>query len=530
LGELLGDRADLVDDGAAAAVVAIGIPDRSDVVSGSGPISTVALGSAPNVAIVDAPDSLTAVAGQIVNVQVVLEGRGVAGKKSVVVLQRRGVEVARADHTWEGDGRATITLAHVATAGATALSVHVHPVDGERRTGDNRADVQVVAAGRSLNVYVIEPRTSWPAGFVRRTLETDPAFRVSSVLHLSRGIAARAGEPPRQLTTTDLLPFDVLLVGAPEELRENEVQALREFAAVRGGSVILLPDRRPSGAYVKLLLADLRLRSTAAPSEQLLREPQLLDPAGLLASELVVVPGAESVAATLAATTERSPVLISWPVGDGRILFSGALDAWRYRGDPKSTFSRFWRRTVIEAALAAPSRLDLRLTPAVVRPHQPARLTVRVRRTEITTSASQGNVRVPAVGADLVARDGTMEMIRLWPTVEAGVFEADVRAAAAGTYDVRVTSEHGASADAALIVDGDAGLAFPPSHLERIPELTGGVAVQATNLEPLVQHLAGLPRLSHAAVIHPLRSPWWMLLFALALSGEWILRRRAGLR
>jgi hypothetical protein len=31
-------------------------------------------------------------------------------------------------------------------------------------------------------------------------------------------------------------------------------------------------------------------------------------------------------------------------------------------------------------------------------------------------------------------------------------------------------------------------------------------------------------------VVHPLRSPWWMLLFALALSGEWVLRRHAGLR
>ena len=129
---------------------------------------------------------------------------------------------------------------------------------------------------------MIEPRPSWPAGFVRRELENDPAFRVASILRTSTDVATRAGESPRAVTLDQLLPFEVVIAGAPEELRAAEVDALRRFAELRGGTVVLLPDRRPSGAYAELL------PGTAA--EQLLAEPRLLEPAGIPASEIVSVP------------------------------------------------------------------------------------------------------------------------------------------------------------------------------------------------------------------------------------------------
>jgi hypothetical protein len=114
--------------------------------------------------------------------------------------------------------------------------------------------------------------------------------------------------------------------------------------------------------------------------------------------------------------------------------------------------------------------------------------------------------------------------------VETGVFEADIRAPA-GRYDVRVTTDSGAVADASLTVDAEAAaLSGPRTDLMGIPELTGGVAVDEAQLQPLTQHLTGLPRSSDRTVTHPLRSSWWMLFLVLVLSGEWILRRRAGLR
>ncbi len=100
----------------------------------------------------------------------------------------------------------------------------------------------------------------------------------------------------------------------PKSCAPAEVDALRRFAELRGGTVVLLPDRRPSGAYAGLLPA------TAA--EQLLAEPRLLEPAGIAASEIVSVPLAAGVRPL--ASLNGAPVIFSWPLGAGRLLFSGA--------------------------------------------------------------------------------------------------------------------------------------------------------------------------------------------------------------
>jgi hypothetical protein len=166
----------------------------------------------------------------------------------------------------------------------------------------------------------------------------------------------------------------------------------------------------------------------------------------------------------------------------------------------------------------------------VVRPREKARLTVRLRRTEFTPSTSEGRT-LPAVAADLVTVTGRTDMIRLWPTLEAGVFEGDVVADDAGLHNVRVRTDGGASADTSLIVDANSPA--PPGDgfaLESVPELTGGVTAEADNLDPLVQHLARIPASRRDVVVYPLRSGWWMAPFALALCGEWALRRRRGAR
>jgi hypothetical protein len=532
LRDALGNRADVVEAGRADAIVVVDDHVRPDDIVGDVPISAVDLGGTVDVSLAWAPDSITVGAGHIVNIPIALDGHGVTGKSSVVTLRERGVEIARASHTWPGDGRATVVLPHVPARRMSVLTVHVQPGDGEVRTKNNSATVQVLTSERRFKAAVIERRPSWAAGFVRRVLEADAAFQVSSLVTLSRGVASRAGEPPRNLTASELASFDVVLVGAPEDLREPEVRALGDFAGARGGSVVFLPDRRPSGAYAMLLTGFHDAVRGRSISEHLLREPQALAPAGLLASEILGAPGAQVAATILAETADRTPVVFSWPLGDGRLIFSGALDAWRYRAAPTSQFTRFWRSLVTQAALAAPPRLQLMLTPAVVRPNQPARLTVRIRRTELTQDdggAAKGIL--PPIAADMVGPDGETQMIRLWPSIDAGMFEGDVHVATTGVHNVRVTTSTGMSADSALVVDAGAALTRSASRIvQDIPGLTGGVAVQSSDLAPLVQHLSRLPRPEYRAVIHPLRSPWWMVPFALALCGEWALRRHRGLR
>ncbi len=92
-----------------------------------------------------------------------------------------------------------------------------------------------------------EPRPSWNATFVRRALEQDPSFDVSTLVQASKGLEVRAGTPPAALTADALSAFEAVVVGAPEELRASEVEALQDVRAApgwRGGA-------RPRSAAVR---------------------------------------------------------------------------------------------------------------------------------------------------------------------------------------------------------------------------------------------------------------------------------------
>ena len=276
------DRLEFVGPGDAEAHVVVG-GARPEAQAFSKPVSLITLQEEPGTEIVAVPSVVHVPVNSSASIAVTIRARGLSGQSSVVVLEDGQVELARAEHRWRGDETATIQLPYLAlTAGARRLTVRVEPAKGERRLFDNRVDVLAMAEPRQGRIAVIEPRPSWPAGFVRRELENDPAFRVASILRTSTDVATRAGESPRAVTLDQLLPFEVVIAGAPEELRAAEVDALRRFAELRGGTVVLLPDRRPSGAYTELL------PGTAA--EQLLAEPRLLEPAGIPASEIVSVP------------------------------------------------------------------------------------------------------------------------------------------------------------------------------------------------------------------------------------------------
>jgi hypothetical protein len=483
------------------------------------PTSVVTFDDRPGVEIVAAPSAVHAALSSSTPISVTIRARGLAGQTTVVGLEDAGVELARVEHRWTRDETATIELPYLALAtGTRRLSIRAAAAEGERRLFDNRADLLALVAPRQGRVAVIEPRPSWPAGFVRRSLEGDPAFAVSSLLRTSTDVASRAGAPPGAMAFEQLLPFEVIVVGAPEELRASEVDALRRFAERRGGTVLLLPDRRPSGEYVDLL--------PGRATEQLLSEPRALEPAGLTASEIVSIPPSPGMRTQ--AALNGMPVVVSWAVGEGRFLFSGALDAWRYRADPRSRSFDFWRDAIMSGALAAPHPLEVEIEPAIVRPGTAARVVARIRPTEFGAAPDASSFVVQAHVTDPGGRE---TLVRLHPTPVPGTLEGSLSTAAAGIHNVTVSMPGGARAQTVLIADADASSAPEPSDvLERVPELTGGVTVASSDLSSLVHHLTTIPRASHQVAVHPMRSAWWMVAFVAALCGEWTMRRRRGLR
>jgi len=519
---LLSGRADLVDAGAGAATVVVGSRLVAPALAGNGPVSVISLEEPPSVAIVAAPATVTLIPGSAVDIPLTLQAAGVTGQRSVAVLEQDGVELTRAEHLWQNDGRTTITLRYVAVSqGARRLTVRVQPLPGERRIVDNEVDVLAMAVPRPGVVAVIEPRPSWPAGFVRRALEADPAFQVSSVIRTSRDISSTAGTPPA-IQAPQLSRFDVVIAGAPEDLRREEVEALWQFVDRRGGTLVLLPDRMPTGPYAE--------RLPGKVSEHLLNEPRSLDPPGVLASELLAMTALPRGGRAIAALN-GAPVIVSWPVGDGRIILSGALDAWRYRADPKSRLAGMWREELLTAALHAPPPIAIGLHPAVVRPGSEVHLEVRLRRTEwADPGPAPRETRLPGIAARISDSRGQLQTIRLWPRAEPGLFGGEFSVAAAGVHAVRVeTDQH--AAETTLLVDASAALpAIPRMDPGPVAALTGGVTGTASEMNRVVQHLSSLPRGQRLASIRPFESAWWTVIFAGLLCGEWALRRRAGQR
>ena len=520
LGGIVYFRLDKADS--AIPTVLIGDAGADAIGDGDGPLSVVSLEEAPSVAIVDTPSTISLMPGSATRIPVTLKAVGLAGQTTVVVLEQDGVELARVDHAWKGDGQATVHLPYIAPLpGARKLTVRAEPAPGEKRLRDNHANLLAMATARPARIAVVETRPSWSAGFTRRALEANPAIRVSSLLRTSRGVESRAGDPPAVIQAQELWPFDVVLVGGPEELQKREVEALWQFAARRGGTVVLLPDKAPSGPYEERLPGKL--------SEHLLNESRMLEPAGVLATEVVSMHPLPRGGRALA-MLGPAPVIVSWPVGDGQIVFSGALDSWRYRGDPKSRVAPFWRDELLSAALSAPPVVRILVEPAVVRPGESVRMKVRLRRTEWADEPG-AEIVLPAVEARVSDASGTLETIRLWPDVEPGTFRGELAPAAPGIHTIRVERAQHAAAETAVLVDATA--APPPrlpAALDDVAAMSGGVSVSASQLDPLIQRLSSVSRSSAPIAVHPFRSAWWTWAFSALLCGEWALRRRAGLR
>ena len=488
----------------------------------------------PNVRIVAADDPDPLHIGWAGTFNAVIEAVGVAGQTSAIVLEERGVELARTTHAWSREHETyEASLRYTPPAeGNSAVTVRVIPLENETTPSDNAVDLRLVVGSRPLRILVHEPRPSWNATFVRRALEGDTTFDVSTFVQASKGLTVTAGGPPAMLTADALDRFDAVVVGAPEELRAAEVEALRLFAHRRGGAVVLLPDRRPSGKYLDLI-------PSPQFDEVLIENAAELRSRGngtLQASEMAVyrTKATEAPVSVLAALDQGKgarSVALEWLSGEGRVLFSGALDAWRFRAANDGGFSRFWRTRIAEAALAAPPRLDVSVSPGVPAPGDELTIRARLRRTEVESSGSR--THVPALRARLIDADGQSEVVRMWPTAERGVFSGRVTVTKAGAFDLAVSTDTGISVDEAVTVAAQAR--HPVARTRDVEDAfrliaasSGGVVVGRGDLQPLEQHLRGLSVGDLEYTIRPWRSLWPMMAFVAMLSAEWAMRRRQG--
>ena len=516
----LGDR--VAVDGArpADAVVLIGralLPAAPAV-----PVFALTTSTVPSVTI-EALRAPGAVPGQMVSVAATLRGLGVAGQRSSVTLALGGTVVHTEEHQWTADDeRRDVSLPFVpSAAGLQRVRVSV-------RTGSSdtavAGDLGITVRDRRLRVLAYEARPSWPLAFVRRSLEADSALSVAATTGTAGRLATTSTGAPPSLASLAPDRYDVVLLGAPDAASQADLRALEGFVERRGGSLVLLPDSRVPPALIERF-------GLPALDEVVLQQPVTVDGNGaaLRASELLLARGGAAPIETLGRVRhgkQDGVAVLSSIHGDGRVIISGALDAWRFRAGANATFDAYWRGLVADAAAAAPPPLALTVTPQLAQPGDEMTIGATIRRTEYPVEG--GVAKIPAVSAQLVALDGRTDPVRLWPGVRPGSYVARIPAPSTGAYTLTVNAA-GMSADAPLLVADDIVHAAAATSAPAVAAAASGGAVVG-DVQDLATRLLAIDVARVEEKTHPMRSPWWILPFAGVLTAEWALRRRRARR
>jgi hypothetical protein len=548
----------VTSDAAAAIVVGDRLPD--DPPPDSLIVATVSLaapiGSGVRIVRGEAPRDVPA--GTAIHLGVELEASGAGGRTTDVIVAAAGVETGRASHRWTGNAERWLAgidavpigdppyvlqvrlepetsdapVADPDTAGTVIPGVSGFPGPPKPRRGEGGSptsvDVVVDVRREPIRVQFYEPRPSWSTTFLRRALEADARFEVASLSYASKGVAVQTGSDV-PLADTRLDAFDVVIVGGLDRLTAADAGALERFMRERGGAVVVVPDQRFNAGPARDLIAGASgsVRPSASAStpldyvERLLEQPAKLavafPAASIRVSELLVLPtlppGVDAIARVPGG--DRAPVIVSMPRGDGRLVVSGAMDAWRFRAADGGAFDRFWQSTIAGLAMRVRPPIAIDVIPPLLSPGERGDVVVRTRTHDAGVSASI---------------DG--EPIRLTPEPEAGAYRGRFTAKRTpGRSTVAVQA--GSTASRTILVRSDVRRArgTPAPSLSMLASSHRGVDVAPDRLGDLERFLRSTIVSPRAATVrHPMRSTWWLLPFAACLSAEWWVRRRKGLR
>ncbi len=473
----------------------------------------------PNVAITALKSAGQANPGAVGIVHVELAASGVAGRQTELNVFDGDVLVGHAQHRWPASTNQDLIRADVGIAwtpverGIRHLTVVAKPTGDEATLLDNHGHAAVEVIERSASVVVYEPQPTWNGTFVRRALESDPRFRVVARSLVSNAVSV--GTSPLRLDTVSLAREDAraVVVTAPQLLTSAEVTTLERFIAARGGSAVLLIDGALSGPVRRLVPFAVRERSEANAVER----------GELKVSEFLAIDAGSD--ATVLARAGKDAVIVTRPYGQGRVVVSGAVDAWRFRHEG-NRFTAFWRALIADAVHAAGDPVVANLSPSVARPGDEVRVDIEVRSIEPSNDTPEPSAMLECFSPT----DGNQILpIRLLP-IGRRRFSGTVMPMSGGTCHVFASTPGSAGTQAPLVIGDDLRvLATNDDELSAAIRAYGGVAVRVGDERALISHLRQFATPVRQSIpVHPMRSPLWLVPFAVCLSGEWSLRRRQG--
>jgi hypothetical protein len=351
----------------------------------------------------------------------------------------------------------------------------------------------------------------WESKFLVRALEESGAT-VETAYDLGRGqfvMAGGAGLSPERLARADAV---ILLNGAPAS--DGERRMLQDWAAARGGGVLLVGGQARAGAFG--LIEGVRARAVDGPSLTWALPPELAPlPADRVRSGAVVF-GAARPGAAMTAMSGGAGVLAMRPLGRGRAASLGLTETWRWRMEAGRVreHREFWRALVDWLASAPRDPLTVRL-PEPVGPAGARR--------EVVVYAAGGAAATapPLVVTRPNRRADTVSLIA--DPARPGVLRGAFLPADSGLYTFAFA---GAAPSAAYLATAAAGPADDAwARLSMLASQSGGRMLPADSLRPLIRRLT--PEGASTGARLPLG---WVLFWALLLTTgvEWAIRRLRG--
>jgi hypothetical protein len=516
-------------------------------------------GATKDIAISSVAMPQSAYADETVNVKVGLRALGLpAGEQEIVLKTGEKQEMKKARLDAAGSGEAEFQL-KVDRPGTQEIQISVKPLDGEATTQNNAITRRLKVMQGKLAVMLLGSEPSWDYQYVRNALTRTRWAKLTDVL---------LDDPKAQLDVDGerILQQNVIVLHGlrAAALTSQQVDALHRAVTQRGACVILVAgDLDVLDGYARnVLLGELL---PYRPGER----PAWRDwPGDRPAFHVVPARGDESLDALrladdlqdsmarwnnlpaiyhylalpqlkpnvirslLVEKDSQLPVLLESRLGNGRVLFFGVRESWRWRMRvAERDQDRFWLQTVRyggeEPYALVSADLAMDIDHVSVRPGDAVRVRARV---------SGDTAQAPAIE---LLRDGKVvrtERPLAPPDAQPGRFEAVLRDLAAGDYEVAVRR---AGENAGMKMPLHVGIGLDQELadvspddvvLQRLCEGTGGEMVQIAGCSELPAKLADLRHRYGSMAEIPLWTSGYLFLFVLAcLALEWAIRKRAGL-
>lgn len=467
-------------------------------------------------------------------------------------------------------------LARVPEGDPRRWSVEFVPDGPDAVPANNSREVLVTPVADPLRVLYIDGYPRWEQRYVKSLLLREPSI-VSANLLLGPGrrYLQEGDEEVAQLPETpeEWSDWDAVVLGdvRPELFGESQLAALRTHVAERGGGLLWIagPSSTPA-AWNATPLADLLPMDPGESGPTIWDVPVTLDPAGesrrlgvlrldddgrrwpdsLRAHETgwsrlrwvqrlepaSLKPAVEILADAVTDTGDRAPALLHMRFGNGRVLYVGTDETWRWRyGRGEDLQERFWLPLVRllardAAAGSAPVPVALRTDPGDPVVQRRVTITLDVRDQALLEGLGD------RVAASITDPEGRDREITLRSDAGSGLRRRYTGAWVppdAGAYTLRITEPLLAglelSSEIRVQRPDDELLRPRPDHalLERIAEATGGAVIEANEFARLPERLGDRRIVSEGVRA---REPLWdsplaLLLVVLLLSIEWVGRR-----